>query len=217
MINALVILYDRRLRQLLYYDNEEFTRKLMEHMFHCFDEITERGQRMYASNINRYISSILEHSEVRSKQVESALALHEIRTYLEFFIKYIIIEFWPEEKEKIDALNPKKQSPQDGSKPKSPLDYRALIGQKMKECQQQHPELFPKELGANLRQLIRELRHSADVRNSKIHMNKIGVTTKFKRYAFLGAYSTLLGFIIYAYYHQKFQESRQIELTDLNY
>ena len=95
MIQALVNLYDRRLRKLLYYDQEHYTCKLIERMFCRFDELTEQGHRRYAANINRYIGAILEHNEERSKQVESILALHEIRTLLELYIKSTIVEFWP--------------------------------------------------------------------------------------------------------------------------
>lgn len=48
----------------------------------------------------------------------------------------------------------------------------------------------------------------------KIHGESVGLTTKFNRYTFLGAYSTLLGFILYTYYHLKLEESREIELVE---
>lgn len=185
MIQALVNLYDRRLRKLLYYDQEHYTCKLIERMFCRFDELTEQGHRRYAANINRYIGAILEHNEERSKQVESILALHEIRTLLELYIKSTIVEFWPEEKDNLDALNPKypsaSQSP--GSKPL--LDYRGLLGRKIGECQKKHPKLFPQQL--NIGVLVQQLKHITEVRNKKIHGESVGLTTKFNRYTFLGA------------------------------
>ena len=93
IIDTLAMLYSRRVKSLIGNNDDDFIRELIELMFIRFDEIDEMpGYSMYAKNMNKLISDILEFNSNMSNAENS---VRELTNRLEEYIKLNIAVFWP--------------------------------------------------------------------------------------------------------------------------
>lgn len=189
MIDALSMLYDRRLKALLCYQATSFTHGLVAYMFQRFDEITESGQPMFGLVIQSYIADVLQYGTSAGNQSGALLALNELTSNLENYIKCTILCFWPEKRQELDAYH-------DGGKP---FDCRSFIGGRFKEIVEKYPGRFPEKLSHP--NIVSQLRHVTEIRNRQSHPMRLGYTALFDRYQYLKAFDVLLGYLLYTYYH----------------
>jgi hypothetical protein len=94
IIDTLTMLYSRRVSSLIGNNDNSFIHELIELMFIRFDEIDEMpGYVMYAKNMNKLISDILEFD---SNMTNVENSIRELTNRLEEYIKLIIAAFWPD-------------------------------------------------------------------------------------------------------------------------
>ena len=122
IIATLTMLYSRRVSSLIGNNDNGFIHELIELMFIRFDEIDEMpGYVMYAKNMNKLISDILEFD---SNMLNAENSVRELTNRLEEYIKLNIAAFWPD----IDFELNKRLSKTE----KKNHDYRAFVGNKFR-------------------------------------------------------------------------------------
>lgn len=189
MIDALSMLYDRRLKALLCYQDASFTQGLVAYMFQRFDEITEDGQPMFNLVIQSYIADVLRYGDSAENHSGALLALNELTSNLENYIKCTVFCFWPDKKKELDAYR-------DGDKP---FDSRSFIGERFRNIVEKYPDRFPERFSHP--NIVSQLRHVTEIRNRQSHPMRLGYTALFDRYQYLKAFDVLLGYLLYTYYH----------------
>ena len=82
--NALVLLYDRRLKSLLSYEDRQFTEELVEYMFRLFGQISERPERSeFKATLTGYMASVLAYPKNAFRGLrDQALLLLTLNEYV---------------------------------------------------------------------------------------------------------------------------------------
>ena len=206
MIDVLAKLYDRRLKARLCYQDSLFTYELVEYMFKRFDEIAVNGQPLFSQSMCLFISDILDYHQSEENQAKATVALYEIITNLENYIKCTLLHFWPDMVKELgdfnkDSVNARED---DNGQPEKNFDYRAFIGLQFKNKVEECPSRFPAKLSR--KNIIAQLRHVTEIRNKTAHRQNMGYTVMFNRYHYLKAFDVLLGYLLYTFYHMIFAE-----------
>lgn len=197
IIDTLTMLYSRRVSSLIGNNDNSFIHELIELMFIRFDEIDEMpGYVMYAKNMNKLISDILEFD---SNMLNAENSVRELTNRLEEYIKLNIAAFWPD----IDfELN----KPLSKIKKKN-QDYRAFVGNKFRTMVEDKTGKYklPIQMDNNVsRNIYKQLYHVTEVRNDNTHMYGAGASVMYKRCHYLEASNILLAYILYTFYYKCF-------------
>jgi hypothetical protein len=197
IIDTLAMLYSRRVKSLIGNNDDDFIRELIELMFIRFDEIDEMpGYSMYAKNMNKLISDILEFNSNMSNAENS---VRELTNRLEEYIKLNIAVFWPN----IEF----KQSKSQAKEEKKKQDYRAFVGNKFRTMVEDKTGKYklPIEMDNNVsRNIYKQLCHVTEVRNDNTHIYGAGASVMYKRCHYLEASDVLLAYILYTFYYKCF-------------
>lgn len=196
IIDILVLLYHRRLKALLPYQDESSTRELVKQMFDCTDEISQdtehEKQRMYYLCTLDDIRKILqcnpaeENSLVRSKEAVDHLTLR-----LESYYMYILHRFCPETRKENNKPN----------------DCRAYLGERFRKL----TSSMRKERNNNL--IVCQQIRASHIRNEKAHL-KADYTLLCHRYQLLCAYDIILTYLLYTFYYQTFAKCEKNNLKE---
>lgn len=197
IINTLTMLYSRRVSSLIGNNDNCFIHELIELMFIRFDEIDEMpGYVMYAKNMNKLISDILEFD---SNMLNAENSVRELTNRLEEYIKLNIAAFWPdidfELNKPLSKTNKKKQ------------DYRAFVGNKFRTMVEDKTGKYklPIQMDNNVsRKIYKQLYYVTEVRNDNTHVYGAGASVMYKRCHYLEASNILLAYILYTFYYKCF-------------
>lgn len=197
IIDTLTMLYSRRVSSLIGNNDNCFIHELIELMFIRFDEIDEMpGYVMYAKNMNKLISDILEFD---SNMLNAENSVRELTNRLEEYIKLNIAAFWPdidfELNKPLSKTNKKKQ------------DYRAFVGNKFRTMVEDKTGKYklPIQMDNNVsRKIYKQLYYVTEVRNDNTHVYGAGASVMYKRCHYLEASNILLAYILYTFYYKCF-------------
>ncbi len=197
IIATLTMLYSRRVSSLIGNNDNGFIHELIELMFIRFDEIDEMpGYVMYAKNMNKLISDILEFD---SNMLNAENSVRELTNRLEEYIKLNIAAFWPdidfELNKPLSKTNKKKQ------------DYRAFVGNKFRTMVEDKTGKYklPIQMDNNVsRKIYKQLYYVTEVRNDNTHVYGAGASVMYKRCHYLEASNILLAYILYTFYYKCF-------------
>lgn len=197
IMDSLVLLYHRRLKTLLPYQDESSTRELVKQMFDCADEIAtnqEYKQPLFNSNMLADISTVLQYNPIEEDNLPQDKAIHRLALSLESYYTYILYHFWPETKKETD---------------KPGFDRRAELGK-------QFIDVAPPETKGEKdnNSLIIDLQMRAtQIRNEKAHF-KAGYTSICDRYQLLSSYDIILAYLLYTFYYQTFAKCKKDNLKE---
>lgn len=192
IINALVLLYHRRLKALLGYQDESSTRELVKLMFDCAAEIeiTENKQRCYKEQTLTDIAKVLQcNPNDKLSLLEGKNAINDLTLRLEGYYMYVMHRFWPETREN------------------QPDDCRAFLGKRFNEATLS----WTKE--RNNSPIVKIQIRASHIRNEKAHL-RADYTSKCHRYSLLCVYDILLTYLLYTFYYQTFAECEQNKLKE---
>ena len=178
--NALVLLYDRRLKSLLSYKDRQFTEELVEYMFRLFGQISERPERSeFKATLTGYMASVLAYPKNAFRGLrDQALLLLTLNEY----VKECYLNLY--------------DAPATGA---NEPDYRALLGTRFKESLRTfNAGRLPRFQYNNT---VSQLRHVTELRNRVAHPVRQGQTLTYDRYQILEAFDTLLCYLLYTFYH----------------
>lgn len=197
IIDALTLLYNRRLKALLCYRDETFTRKLVEYMFLCFDKITadkKYNQPCFSNEMQKHLCTVLQYDTTNgSNSANGKEACRSLALLLESYYSYILDCFWPEKrKEKADN---------------STFDSRTFLSKQFEKVMELTPSVFPLKKG-NFNDIKSLQIHAIHLRNQKAHP-RAGYTSICDRYLLLNSFDIVLTYLLYTFYYLTFTECKK--------
>lgn len=178
---ALVLLYDRRLKSLLCYQDSRFTKELVDYMFDRFAQIsTHQPRQEFGNNMITSISSVMEYPRNPYKGLRD---IQYLLLNLNEYVQECYISLFGQASEEELAVS----------------DYRSRLGSKFREALMTYNKgRFPRFQYNNT---VAQLRHVTDRRNQLAHPERQGLTGRYDRYSMLATFDTLLCYLLYSFYH----------------
>ena len=194
----LVDIFDARLKSLIGYQSEDFTREIVEFMFMHFKDIAYHTSSNFGwlHTQHRHLSQLLSYAPGQSS-ADAAIAANasqQLLLSLENYIKSTLTILSEKTKENVHDENP---------------DYRKILGLKFNQKVNDHPELFP--VGLSSLNILPHLNYTTKYRNSFAHRPEIGNTDNYPHCLILVAYDTLLSYLLYTFYYMAIKPNYQFK------